>query len=312
MLPLALSLALLVGVSLGLLGGGGSILTVPILRYVLGMEGHAAIATSLLVVGTTSVAALMAHARKGRVRWRTGSLFGGAGIVGAFLAGRVAHRMPASLMLLALSGMMFATALAMLRPQRKLGVAGKRGGRHPSHLPIPKMLISGLIFGCVTGLLGAGGGFLVVPALVLLGGLPISSAIGTSLLVIALNSFAGFAGYHGHVAIDWQLALSISAAAVAGSFGGALLASRLSAQTLRHGFGWFMIAMAFFILAREVPPLLGWAANLGWAALGSIVGTGVIAGLRRLLRRLRPGAELRPALSQAIPMEAARGASPVP
>lgn len=278
MLPLALSLALLVGISLGLLGGGGSILTVPILRYALGMEGHSAIATSLLVVGTTSLAGLVAHARKGCVQWRTGFLFGAAGVMGAFLAGRVAHRLPASLMLLAFGVLMFATAIAMLRPQRTLDQRGAEGGHQPpTQLPVSKILGAGLIFGSVTGLLGAGGGFLVVPALALLGRLPIASAIGTSLLVIALNSFAGFAGYYGHVAIDAPLAFGISSAAIVGSFGGALLASRLSSHILRQGFGWFVIAMAFFILAQEMPLIFGVRPNLALAMIASLVGTALIA-----------------------------------
>jgi uncharacterized membrane protein YfcA len=289
MLPIALSLAFLVGASLGLLGGGGSILTVPTLRYVLGMEGHAAIATSLLVVGTTSVAGLIAHARKGRVQWRTGLLFGGTGVSSAYLAGRVAYFVSAPLMLLAFSAIMFAAGFAMLRSPPRGVTGGKRASRRPAELSASKILGIGLVFGGVTGLLGAGGGFLVVPALVLLGRLPIASAIGTSLLVIALNSFAGFAGYYGHVVIDWRLALSICSAAVVGSFWGAVLGSRLSAQALRRGFGWLVVGMAFFILAREGPPLLGLTVNLGLAALASVVGTGFAAVLRRRLRRARAG-----------------------
>jgi uncharacterized membrane protein YfcA len=299
MLPLALLFALLIGVSLGLLGGGGSILTVPILRYVLGMEGHTAIATSLLVVGTTSLAGLLVHARRGRVQWRTGLVFGAAGMLGAYLAGRIAHLVPAALLLVGFSVMMFSAALALLRPERKLRAPGlDRRARPPSLLPVPKILVQGLAVGAVAGLVGAGGGFLVVPALVLLGRLPMATAIGTSLLVISLQSFAGFAGYLGHTAIDLRAGLSVSAAAVAGSFGAALLVSRLSAQTLRHGFGWFVIAMAFFILAREAPPLLGLAPHLGIAALVSLVGTAVVAVLRVLsgARRARryPGARPAP------------------
>jgi uncharacterized membrane protein YfcA len=288
MLLVALFFALLIGLSLGLLGGGGSILTVPILRYVLGMEGHEAIATSLLVVGTTSLAALVAHARKGRVLWRTGFVFGGAGMVGAFLAGTVAHRIPAELLLAAFSLMMFATAIAMLRPERNSRQAtSKASVRRATRLPLLKVVLEGLVVGAVTGLVGAGGGFLVVPALVLLGRLPMATAIGTSLLVIALKSFAGFAGYAGHTSIDWQLALGVSAFAVAGSVGGSWLATRLSARTLRQGFGWFVVAMAFFILARELPPLIGWASPLGIAALASLAGTALVAGLRWLAARRR-------------------------
>jgi uncharacterized membrane protein YfcA len=288
MVLIALLLALLIGVSLGLLGGGGSILTVPILRYVLGMDGHEAIATSLLVVATTSLAALVAHARKGRVQWRTGLIFGGAGMLGAFLAGRVAHRVPAPLLLAAFSVMMFATALAMLRPERSPrdggGVAGRRRG---TPLPVSKILVEGLGVGAVTGFVGAGGGFLVVPALVLLGRLPMATAIGTSLLVIALKSFAGFAGYVGHTAIDWPLALGVSTFSVIGSFGGARLAARLSAQTLRQAFGWFVVAMAFFILAREGPAFVGLEPSLGAAAAISLAGTALVALVRRLLARRR-------------------------
>ena len=307
MLIIALLLALLIGASLGLLGGGGSILTVPILRYVLGMEGHSAIAMSLLVVGTTSVAALVAHARRGRVQWRTGLIFGAAGMLGAYLAGRIAHLIPAPILLAAFSVMMFATAIAMLRPERKPRNGSRRSGRPPAQLPIGKVLAEGLVVGAVTGLVGAGGGFLVVPALVLLGRLPMDLAIGTSLLVIALKSFAGFAGYVGHTPFDWTLALSISASAVVGSFGGALLASRLSAGALRQGFGWFVVAMAFFILAREAPALVGVRPSIVWALVTSAVGTLLVAGARRLLasrrarrrasspgRRSRPDGEVRP------------------
>lgn len=292
MLMVALSLSLLVGVSLGLLGGGGSILTVPILRYVVGMEGHSAIAASLLVVGTTSLAGLATHARRGRVQWRTGLIFGGAGMLGAYLSGRIAHRLPAGLLLVAFSVVMFATAIAMLRPERKRRESSRRSGRPGARLPVTKILLEGLVVGAVTGLVGAGGGFLVVPALVLLGRLPMETAIGTSLLVIALKSFAGFAGYVGHTPLDWPLALSITGFAVVGSFGGAWLAARLSAQSLRHGFGWFVVAMAFFILAREAPPLLAMEPSLGLAVLASGVGTLLVVaarwvGVRRRAARRR-------------------------
>jgi hypothetical protein len=172
----------------------------------------------------------------------------------------------------------------MLRPGRKVREPrGERRTRRPSALPVLEILVEGLAVGAMAGLVGAGGGFLVVPALVLLGRLPMATAIGTSLLVIALQSFAGLAGYVGHTAIDLHAGLSVSAAAVAGSLGAAQLASRLSAQTLRHGFGWFVIAMAFFVLAREAPPLLGLSAHLGLAAIASLTGTTVVAVLRRLI-----------------------------
>jgi len=297
MLVLAVVLALLVGLSLGLLGGGGSILTVPILRYVLGMDAHEAIALSLLVVGTTSLAALVPHARKRRVRWRTGITFGLAGMAGAFAAGRVAHFIPASILLTSFGVMMFVTAFAMLRPKRAVTSAAA-AQESPRELPIAKVLAEGVVVGAVTGLVGAGGGFLVVPALVLLGGLPMELAVGTSLVVIAMKSLAGFAGFVGHTHVDWALGLSISASAVLGSIAGGLLVSRIPASHLRSTFGWFVIAMAFFILAQEVPGLIGRAPSLPLALLVSVVGTTSLALIRRALQSARSTQTVSASLSE--------------
>lgn len=281
MLVLAIALAVLIGVSLGLLGGGGSIMTVPILRYVLGMEAHRAIALSLLVVGATSAAAVIPHARRGRVRWRTGFVFGLAGMTGAYLAGRVAHFIPAGVLLVGFGLMMFATAIAMLRgrKQRSPAIAAS------AELPVAKVLGEGLVVGAVTGLVGAGGGFLVVPALVLLGGLPMEAAVGTSLVVIAMKSLAGFAGYLGHTEIDWTVGLLVSGAAVAGSFAGSALADRVAPERLRKAFGWFVIVMALFILAQEVPQAFGAGASMAVALLVAALGTAVLALAARAFGR---------------------------
>lgn len=257
----ALILSLLVGTSLGLLGGGGSILTIPILKYVLGMDARAAIALSLLVVGTTSAAGLVQHARRGNVKWRIGILFGAAGMIGAYGGGRVAKHVPSAILLIAFNVMMFVTATAMLRPKRKTTADEGRPNCQPSEsrreLPLFKIAGQGLLVGTGTGLVGAGGGFLVVPALVVLGGLPMEIAIGTSLQVIAMQSLSGFLGFLGHTSIDWNLGLAITAAAIVGSMAGGLLSCRVSRAALRKGFGWFMVAMALFILAQELPALLG-------------------------------------------------------
>jgi uncharacterized membrane protein YfcA len=226
-------------------------------------------------------------------------------MLGAVLAGRVAHRVPAPLLLAAFSVMMLATALAMLRPERSArDQGGPVGRRRERPLPISKILAEGLVVGAATGLVGAGGGFLVVPALVLLGRLPMATAVGTSLLVIALGSFAGFASHVGYTAINWSLALGVSAFSVLGSLGGTRLAARLSAQTLRQAFGWFVVAMAFFILAREGPPIVGIEPSLGVAALSSLAGTALVALVRRLLacrRSPRGGAppETKPGVAAA-------------
>jgi uncharacterized membrane protein YfcA len=282
MFLLALALAALVGVSLGLLGGGGSILAVPILRYVLGMEAHRAIALSLLVVGTTSLAALLPHARLGRIRWRTGIVFGGAAMGGAFVAGRLAHLVPEVVLLVGFALMMITTAIAMLRtPSPKQVQAGAAGGE----LPILKVLLEGVVVGAITGLVGAGGGFLVVPALVLLGGLPIELAVGTSLVVITMKSFAGFAGYAATVPIDWATGFAISLAAVAGSVGGGLLARRVKPAALRAAFGWFVVAMAIFILGQELPSLFDRTASPALAAGVALLATTLLAGGRALFSR---------------------------
>lgn len=285
MLILAAALALVVGVSLGLLGGGGSILTVPILRYVLGMEAHQAIALSLLVVGTTSLAAVIPHARRGRVRFRTGIAFGLAGMVGAYLAGRVAHYVPATLLLCAFALVMFATAFAMLR--RPAAAQATVAVESCRDIPVAKVLVEGVVVGAVTGFVGAGGGFLVVPALVLLGKLPMELAVGTSLVVIAMKSLAGFAGFLGTTTVDWTLGFTLSAAAIAGSVVGGALAGRAKPAALRTGFGWFVVAMAFFILMQELLPLLGGRPSLVLAVIVSASCTMSLALLRSARQRAR-------------------------
>lgn len=190
MLVLTLVLAVLVGITLGLLGGGGSILTVPLLVYVAGMETKEAIATSLLVVGVTSAVGAISHARAGRVQWRTGLIFGVAGMAGAYAGGRVAAFVPAQWLLIGFALMMLATSVAMLRGRKE-----PDPDKVHSQLPVARVVTDGIVVGLVTGLIGAGGGFLVVPALALLGGLPMPVAVGTSLVVIAMKSMAGLGGY---------------------------------------------------------------------------------------------------------------------
>lgn len=261
------ALAVLIGVSLGLLGGGGSILTVPILVYVIGVAPHEAIALSLLVVGTTSVAALVPHARGGRVRWKTGALFGATSMVGAFAAGKLAHHIPGTVLLLFFGGMMLVTAVAMMRGKKDAAApATDDGPEGPvSELPIAKIVLEGLGVGAVTGLVGAGGGFLVVPALVLFGKLPMRTAVGTSLLVIAMKSFAAFAGYLSSVEVDWGLGAMVTAAAVLGSLVGGRLAGAVPQDLLRRGFAWFVVVMAVFILTQEIPRALGTPVDLATA-----------------------------------------------
>lgn len=245
MLALALLLSVLVGVSLGLLGGGGSILTLPILMYALHMGEKEAIATSLLVVGATSAAAVLTHARAGRVRWKIGLIFAAAGATGAFGGGLLADHIPGAWLIRAFILMMVATAIAMFRGRKEVAASERP-------LSVPKIALDGLVVGVITGLVGAGGGFLVVPALALLGGLSMYEAVGTSLLVIAIKSFAGFAGHATHVTIDYKTAAMVVVAAVLGSILGGYLAPKVPQSALRKGFATFVLAMAVYMTWKQL------------------------------------------------------------
>ena len=289
MIVLTIGLAVFVGVALGLLGGGGSILTVPLLAYVAGMDAKQAIATSLLVVGVTSAIGAVSHARAGRVQWRTGLIFGAAGMAGAYGGGLLARFIPGSVLLIGFAVMMIATAIAMLRGRRNIEATDE-----VHRMPVPKILAEGLVVGLVTGLVGAGGGFLVVPALALLGGLPMPVAVGTSLIVIAMKSFAGLGGYLSSVQIDWAVAGAVTAAAVVGALLGARLTAKVDPDALRKSFGWFVLAMSSVILAQEVHPGVGLAA----AALTAVAAVMTFACTRFAhcpLRRLTAAAGSRPA-----------------
>lgn len=246
---LALLLAALVGVSLGLLGGGGSILTVPILTYVVGMEPREAIASSLFIVGATSAVSAIGHAKAGRVRWRTGLIFGGAGMAGAFAGGLLGGLIPGAVLMVLFALMMIVTATAMIRGRSNTSDAPARTAS------AARVVTDGFAVGIATGLVGAGGGFLIVPALNLLGGLPMAVAVGTSLLVITMKSFAGLGGYLLSVSLDWPLLAAFTGTAIAASFLGVSLAGRLPERALRTGFGIFVLIMGVFVLAQELPAL---------------------------------------------------------
>lgn len=244
---LVLALSIVVGLTLGLLGGGGSILMVPLLTYVAGMDAREAITTSLFVVGVTSLASLPPHARARHVRWVPGLVFAAASMSGAFLGGLASAAIPATVLMVAFAIIMLASARNMIRGRKKAAGAEAKGRSVLLYIPV------GLVVGLVTGLVGAGGGFLIVPALVLLAGLQMKRAVGTSLLVIALNSASGMLGHLNSTAVNWPLTLLITAAAIIGSLIGARLASKVPEQRLRRGFGYFVLAMGVFVLAQELP-----------------------------------------------------------
>ncbi|MFD3997574.1 sulfite exporter TauE/SafE family protein [Streptomyces sp. NPDC058548] len=287
MTVLVVAASLLIGVSLGVLGGGGSILAVPILVYLAGQDTKEAIAASLFVVGVTSLAALIPHARARRVRWRTGLLFGAFSMAGAYGGGRLAEYVPGTVLLGGFALMMLATAVAMLRGPRhgrEPDRAGRARSEHGGRPALASLAAKGLAVGAVTGLVGSGGGFLVVPALAILGGLPMGLAVGTSLLVIAMNSFAGLAGHLAGVTIDWGLALTVTAAAVIGGTAGGRLAGRIPQDTLRAAFGWFVVVMGVLVLAQQLPPA-AWTHPATWAVLGAACGSGATAVIASRVRR---------------------------
>lgn len=280
MTALTLAGAVAVGLTLGLFGGGGSILTVPLLVYLAGVPAKSAIAMSLFVVGVTSAVSAVGHARAGRIRWQTGLVFGLAGMAGAYGGGLAGPHLPAAVLLAGFALMMLATAVAMIRGRRAPDHVPAR-----EHLPVLHVIVEGVVVGLVTGLVGAGGGFLVVPALVLLGGMPMGVAVATSLVVIAMKSFAGLAGYLRTIPVDWSIALPVTAAAVVGGLAGGWLAGHLDAGRLRRGFGWFVLVMGGFVLIQQAPPAL-FATT--WAGVTLPAGgAAALAGIAFLLLRRR-------------------------
>ncbi|CAL9344371.1 hypothetical protein SUDANB105_00337 [Streptomyces sp. enrichment culture] len=243
---LALVAGAFTGLALGALGGGGSVLAVPALIYLVGLSPAAAATASLVVVTVTSATALSGHARQGTVRWREGVLFAAAGVVPAALGGVVSARLPAALLTGAFAVIAALAAVRMLRPSAASSgdAVEVRAGRVGA---------AGAGLGAVTGALGVGGGFLAVPALVHVAGLRLRAAVGTSLLVITLNSLVALAARAGSaVTVDWAAVAPFAAAAVLGSWDGRRLAARVAAGTLQRVFAWALLGVAAFMLADTV------------------------------------------------------------
>lgn len=247
--------ALAIGVSLGLLGSGGSILTVPILVYLVGEGEKTAIAESLAIVGAVALAGAVPYALRRLVAWRRVLLFGLPGMAGAYLGAQVAAWVPGKVQLTVFAAVMLAAAALMARPPR-LAEEGARPARAGW-----KIAGDGLAVGVLTGLVGVGGGFLIVPALVLLGGLAMHEAVGTSLAIIALNSATGFAKHVSvlsgmGLAVDWRLIGIFVVLGAVGSVAGNAIGRRIQQARLRRIFGLFLVVMAGYILHRNLPALL--------------------------------------------------------
>ena len=252
-LLLSLLGALAIGLSLGLLGSGGSILTVPVLHYLVGQPDKLAIGGSLLVVGLIAAAGCVPYALRRQVDWRNVAWFGLPGMGGAWVGATLAHWVPGQVQLALFAGVMLIAAWRMLR-----GDVVARAGHQPGRFAV---VGGGVGVGLLSGLVGVGGGFLIVPALVLLAGVTMRSAVGTSLAVITLNSLSGFGKYlgvleHEGLLLDWRVLLTVAAVGIAGSFAGQTLGQRLPQTTLRRLFGAFLAVMGILISADVLPRML--------------------------------------------------------
>jgi len=252
----------LIGISLGLIGGGGSILTVPVMVYLFGVNPLLATSYSLFIVGSTSLVGAYQNFRNGLVRVKIALLFGTSSITTVFLTRKfVIPAIPKHLFnvgsfevteniftMVLFAMLMLAASIAMIRDKVPLPEAHieRTSGT------LPRLLAYGIGIGIATGMLGAGGGFLLIPTLVILVGLPMKEAVGTSLLIIALNSLIGFVGDLGHFAINWGFLLTVTAIAIAGIFIGGQLNKRMPSAKLKKGFGWFVLVMGLYIILREL------------------------------------------------------------
>lgn len=246
MVGLGFALAALIGLSLGLLGGGGSILTVPIFVYVLGFEPKEAIAMSLAVVGATSLVGSVGHWRAGNVNLRVALIFGTVAMAGTYLGARLAvfFSGPAQLALFAI--VMLGAAFFMFADRKEREAPAPAGS-----MRAPLIIAEGVAVGVLTGLVGVGGGFLIVPALVVLGRVPMKEAVGTSLLVIAMKSGAGFVGYMGQVDVPWAFMSGFTAVAVAGILAGTYLVRFVPQSALKRSFAVFLLIMGTAILYQN-------------------------------------------------------------
>ena len=248
--------AVALGVSLGLLGSGGSILTVPVLVYLIGQDEKVAIAGSLFVVGTIALVGSLQFIRAKLVDWHNVLVFGLPGMAGTYLGAALAAYLSGIMQLTLFAGVMLLASWFMLRPI-DLG----SGGEHEPRATW-KIAGDGLGVGVLTGLVGVGGGFLIVPALVLLGGMAMHRAVATSLVIIAMKSYSGFYKYTDvleaqNLELDWNTLLIVTGLGIAGSLAGGKLANRLPQNTLKKGFGIFLIVMGIYILIRSAPAALG-------------------------------------------------------
>lgn len=247
-------LAICIGLSLGLIGGGGSVLAVPILVYIMGLGAKTAIATSLVIVGTVSLIGVVPHWSQGNINLSVAAMFVPTAMLGSYLGARLTGLpwITETIQLICFALVMVSASMMMIwqvKPtHHKHGLFETNHHFQYQWLVIP---LEGLGVGILTGFVGVGGGFLIIPALVLFGGIPMKEAIGTSLMIITFNSVAGFVGYLGQVNLDWNLTIFFAIAASLGTITGAYLIRFIEAKQLQKAFGYFVLAIGVFVLVQH-------------------------------------------------------------
>ncbi|MGZ8559215.1 MAG: sulfite exporter TauE/SafE family protein [Chitinophagaceae bacterium] len=258
--------SLIIGISLGLIGGGGSILTVPVLVYLFGVEPVLATAYSLFIVGLSSLVGAFPKYKQGLVNLKTAVIFGIPAIAAVYATRRfIVPLIPDHvfsigdfvitkniLMMVLFAILMVFASVSMIREKNKNGNVNGTEANGEQKFNYPLILLEGAVVGLLTGLVGAGGGFLIIPALVLLSKLPMKQAVGTSLLIIAAKSLIGFTGDLSHYTMDWKLLLIVTALAIAGIFIGDGLSKKIDGNKLKKGFGWFVLVMGIYIIVKEL------------------------------------------------------------
>ena len=254
--------AILIGISLGLIGGGGSILTVPVLVYILGVNPVLATAYSLFVVGSTSLVGAATYMKKGLVNYKTALVFAVPSLIAVFLTRKfLVPALPDPLFTVGEAiitkniGIMVFFALIMLAASYSMITTKKCvdcDEDEPVAFNFPMIALEGSVVGVITGIVGAGGGFLIIPALVLLAKLPMKMAVGTSLLIIAAKSLIGFLGDLSTQTIDWQMLLIFTGLSIVGIFIGSALSKKINEKVLKTGFGWFVLVMGIYIITKEL------------------------------------------------------------
>ncbi len=248
--------AIFIGLSLGLLGSGGSILTVPALIYLVGQDEKIAIAGSLAIVGIIAASGVISYHLKRQIKWPVVLRFGLPSMVASYFAASLSVYLTGIMQLGLFAIIMLLSAFFMIR-QPQITTVTPHSTQQNQQI---KFLFSGLIVGCITGLVGVGGGFLIVPSLVLLTGLSMINAVATSLAIITLQSFTGFIKYHQllsdqNIMLDWQVIITFSLVGIAGNLLGQKISAKVPQHRLKQGFGWFLLIMGCFILYRSLTNL---------------------------------------------------------